>query len=274
MNEFGWRWISASVAGTSHSGTGNGCQDNHFCGLLHSEQGTILFAVVSDGAGSASRSAQGSQLLCDVLLAQASEFFSDRGRVADLNPRMVANWIHLFRDEVILQAHSEGLSDREYACTVVAAVIGPQDCAFFQIGDGALVYSDASSMLYSLAFWPERGEYENTTFFATQPNVLDQLQFTYSQIAVNEVALFSDGLQRLALDYQAKAAYQPFFRNVFAPIHRAVGNEEVSKLNAQLASYLDSPRINERTDDDKTLILATTTVDALANLSIESPNSK
>jgi len=31
----------------------------------------------------------------------------------------------------------------------------------------------------------------------------------------------------------------------------------IADLNAQLSTYLDSPKVNERTDDDKTLILAT-----------------
>src|SRR5262249_48908464 len=144
------------------------CQDNNLCTLLQAEEGVVLLAVVSDGAGSASRSSEGSKLLCDVIFQQASEFFGDSGSIAELNVRLVGNWIELFRSEIILQAESDGLADREYACTAVAALVGPSSSAFFQIGDGAVVYSIEDPEVYSLAFWPERGEYENTTFFATQ----------------------------------------------------------------------------------------------------------
>jgi hypothetical protein len=217
----------------------------------------VLLAFVSDGAGSAAKSAIGSRMICDVLFDKVLEFFRDEGQVHQLNLRLVANWIQFFRDEVVLQAETDGVPERDYACTLVGAIIGQKAGAFFQVGDGAVVYSTQSTnKLPVLAFWPERGEYENTTFFATQSNFLDQMQFCLVQEQVYEIALLSDGLQRLALDYQTKSAHQPFFSGLFAPLRRTE-RQDVPALNAQLSTYLDSSKVNERTDDDKTLILAT-----------------
>jgi Protein phosphatase 2C len=140
---------------------------------------------------------------------------------------------------------------------LLGAIIGPKAGALFQVGDGAIVYSTQSSdNIPVLAFWPERGEYENTTFFVTQSNFLDQMHFCLVQEQVYEIALLSDGLQRLALNYQMKSAHEPFFSGLFAPLRRTQ-RQDVSVLNAQLSDYLDSSKVNDRTDDDKTLILAT-----------------
>lgn len=257
MSELSWRWVSASVIGTSHTGSGLECQDSHLCNEIQTPNGPVLLAFVSDGAGSAAKSALGSRLICDVLLDKTLEFFREQGHVHQLNLRLISNWIQFFRDEIILQAEADGLTDRDYACTLLGAIIGEKAAALFQVGDGAIVYStESTDQLPVLAFWPERGEYENTTFFVTQSNFLDQMQFCLVQEQIVDVALLSDGLQRLALNYQTKSAHQPFFAGLFAPLRHTL-RDEVPGLNAQLLNYLDSPKINERTDDDKTLILAT-----------------
>jgi hypothetical protein len=250
-----WRWISASVRGTSHLLSGTECQDSHLCVEMSSSDGPILAAFVSDGAGSAKRSAEGSKLLCEILRDQSEQYFAEQGRVSEINSRLVAQWIEQFRNEVILLADGEGISDREFACTVLGALIGYDSACFFQVGDGAIVYSALSGGPYRLCFWPNRGEYENTTYFATQPTFCEQLQFKFADEVLTEVALLSDGLQRLALNYQTQEAHEPFFRGLFASA-RSMPPDQFPSVNEQLSKYLDSPKVNERTDDDKTLILA------------------
>ena len=68
--------------------------------------------------------------------------------------------------------------------------------------------------------------------------------------------MFSDGLQRLALDFAKTIPFEPFFQGLF-PSVRAMSADDGEKLTQSLTDFLNSPRINERTDDDKTLILAT-----------------
>lgn len=255
MKDPAWRWISASVKGTSHLASGTECQDNHSCAEVTTEDGPILLAFASDGAGSARRSAVGSQMICDSMRSQVMQFFEDQGHVEEINARLVASWIEQFRDEVILEAESKGIPDREFACTILGAIVGPASAAFFQVGDGAIVYSLPTRNEYLLAFWPERGEYENTTCFATQADVLQHIQFALINDTVFEVALFSDGLQRLALSYQTREPHQPFFSGFF-PMLRSTTSVDLPHMNEQLAQFLDSPRVNGRTDDDKTLILA------------------
>ena len=73
---------------------------------------------------------------------------------------------------------------------------------------------------------------------------------------MNEVAVLTDGLQKLALHYQSQTAHTPFFRPIFAWLRQAP-DDYAEKFASSLAGYLDSPKVNECTDDDKTLVLAT-----------------
>jgi hypothetical protein len=255
MTRSKWRYISASVRGTSHIKSNTECQDNNLCETLNSTEGCILLLLVSDGAGSAKRSADGSRLICETIRDELRRYLSEDGRVSLINSRVVGHWIEAFRNEVILLADGEGLSEREFACTLLGAVVGPSSAAFFQVGDGAIVFSTENGGPYKLAFWPERGEYENTTYFATQATFIEQLQFLCLEVPTPEIAILSDGLQRLALNYQTREAHTPFFGGLF-PTVRSVPEVELAQMREKLSAYLDSPKVNDRTDDDKTLVLA------------------
>jgi hypothetical protein len=73
---------------------------------------------------------------------------------------------------------------------------------------------------------------------------------------IDEIGLFTDGLQRLLLHEATKTAHGPFFRAVFPPV-RGESPGCSDRLSIALADLLASSRVNQRTDDDKTLILAT-----------------
>jgi hypothetical protein len=170
--------------------------------------------------------------------------------------KTVEGWIKTFQGEVSGTASAAGLRPRDYACTLLAALIGQNHAVFFQIGDGSIVVSDAEEQSYGHVFWPERGEYENATFFATDRRFASNLRFASVRRNVVELAMFSDGLQRLALDFQKSMPHEPFFRGVFPPV-RTCSPENARQLAQGLSSFLGSARVNQRTDDDKTLILAT-----------------
>lgn len=99
-------------------------------------------------------------------------------------------------------------------------------------------------------------DYADQVPFADPPEAAERLEFELVNERVDEVALFTDGLQNLALHFQTQTAHTPFFRPMFEWLRPAPeGRRE--KLSASLAAFLDSPKVNDCTDDDKTLILAT-----------------
>jgi hypothetical protein len=255
-----WKYIWASAVGTSHSRTGAPCQDRSGCRVFTAGDGTrVLVAVASDGAGSAIRSEEGSSLACSLFLGEMETLFGNEGEgdVRQVSREFLEGWLTSFRREVDLRAEHEGLAARDFACTFLAAVVG-EDCASFaQIGDGAIVVPDPDEPgEYNYVFWPEQGEYANQTYFATEDGAASRLQYDLIPHRVEEVAVLTDGLQNLALHLQSRTAHTPFFRPIFAWL-RPAPDDYSEKFTASLSGYLNSPAVNDCTDDDKTLVLAT-----------------
>jgi hypothetical protein len=256
MSEAAWRYTMASVVGTSHTKVHLPCQDASACFVLHSPQGeTLLAAVASDGAGSASRSDVGSRVACDFLMESIAAYISSGQQILDLTRGIVEGWLSQLQDILVWRADAEGCTRRDYACTLLAAIVGADSAAFFQIGDGVMVVSHCSDQDdYAWVFWPQKGEYENVTHFVTDDGIAQYLEFALVPGYVEEIAVLTDGLERMALDYSNRVAYAPFFGPMFAPVRASTVGFSGS-LSVALGTFLSSPLVNERTDDDKTLIL-------------------
>lgn len=258
MSSSAWKYALASVVGTSHLARGAPCQDAIGCRIVAGpDAAPILIAVAADGAGSALCSELGAKLACSVVLAEVATFFDGGRGVREITADFAAHWLDCFRSEVVRRADADGLSSRDFACTILAAVVGVECAAFIQVGDGAIVVSRQSEPgEYGWVFWPARGEYANSTYFATDDAMREHLSFAIAEGRVDEIALFTDGLQPIALHYESRTAHAPFFRPFFAAVRLAPeGGSEV--LSASIATFLGSRPVNERTDDDKTLMVAT-----------------
>lgn len=255
-----WRHISASVVGTSHVLTGTPCQDNSVCCVITlRDESEVLVAIASDGAGSAKRADEGSALACSLLIQEMETLFETGadGDLSEITKEFLTNWLVSFQREVTIRAEHEELGARDFACTLVAAIIGEQSAVFAQIGDGATVVpSPEEPDEYCYVFWPQKGEYANETYFATDPEAHTNIQYDHVSRRIDEVAVLTDGIQNLALHYQTQSAHNPFFRPIFSWL-RPASQDYTDKFTASLAAYLTSEKINQATDDDKTLILAT-----------------
>jgi len=241
-----WVALGECVTGTSHRAQNVPCQDA-FRFRTWGSTTEWLVIVAADGAGSASHSEVGATVACDEFLR----------RIEPLEPDMLFSrdgMTALFTDvRTALLAEAERLNvrPREVACTALVAVVGPTSAAFAQIGDGAIVVGRGQD--HQVVFWPEPTEYANTTDFLTDDSVADFIRFETVTDPIIEVAAFTDGLQRLALDFTARTAYPAFFRPLFNELRTAADPES---LVEPFRKFLESDRVNERTDDDKTLVLA------------------
>lgn len=247
-----WRVVGASVIGTSHSRSGAPCQDTHIYRQIETKIGCVLLIAVSDGAGSAARSEEGSRLACSSFVTAAEQHLG----TSDVFPgrSFYLDWLVAFQEEVRSLARDAGVEPRDYACTFIGAVVAENWASIGQIGDGSVVAAGDEVDDFAWVTWPQNGEYANVTNFATDPRAADVLYIELLQQPVREVAVFTDGVQTLALHMQSKTAHQPFFTGMFAPMRSAQFDEQT--LTGGLASFLGSERVNERTDDDKTLVLA------------------
>jgi hypothetical protein len=124
--------------------------------------------------------------------------------------------------------------------------------AVAQIGDGAAVARDSDGKLFTVGM-PQRGEYANEAFFLTMPDAMRRLEVTVTRGRVTAVAALSDGLLRVAARARDYEPHAPFFEPMLSVVERLGGGQAVED---KLAAFLDSERVNGRTDDDKTLVLA------------------
>jgi hypothetical protein len=246
-----WKLVFGSVKGTSHVQSGLPCQD-YCAGII---VGTTLVAACADGAGSAEFSQLGSKAAVDRFLQVAS---SDPVPTKE----QVEAWVDAARACLMEEAAASGSTPRQLACTFLAALVGDGWAAFAQVGDGVIVFDGPEG--YDLAFWPDNGEYANTTRFLSENDYQQHLRVEIVERHVSELAVLTDGMQMLALDIAGAKIHDRFF----APLFKAVRNgPDEAALRSSLLEFMGSKRVNERTDDDKTLLLATRiTADVPPNL--------
>jgi hypothetical protein len=250
-----WKYGLASVIGTAHARARVPVQDaSRATVCTDANNAEILLAVVSDGAGSAALAHLGAQMACDSWLEAVRAWFAAGRQCDQLTKDFLARWIAALQQHIETTAREASFEVEDYACTFLAAVIASDCAVYFQLGDGAMI--EAVDSDYSVVCWPQQGEYANTTNFLTDADAAQKCFVEARHHAVTELALFTDGIQNLVLDYRARTAHAPFFEPLFAWLRpRAAGPS--TELSEALSVYLNSAKINARTDDDKTLLLAT-----------------
>lgn len=249
-----WKIIGQSVIGTSHIHAGKTCEDAiHYKVIPIDKENEALICFVSDGAGSAKYAAKASEesVLKGVELAE--KMIIEGIDISEPNLLVLAEQVY---DHLNGLAEIEKVPKNEFSCTLLGFICLPSRTGFIQIGDGAIVRSDESEHL-TIIWWPHNGEYQNmTTFLIDNPN-LPNLKTKIIEEPIVEFGIFTDGLQMLTLNNETESVHQPFFNNLFPLLRRAKEPEHISILNNRLIDYLSSDTINCRTDDDKTLLLAT-----------------
>jgi hypothetical protein len=71
------------------------------------------------------------------------------------------------------------------------------------------------------------------------------------------VAVLTDGLERIAIDFAARQPFHKFFDGMARPVFASTQKGRDRPLSASLKNYLEGDAVCARTDDDKTLVLAT-----------------
>lgn len=239
-----WRLIGGSVRGRAHLAAGTRRQDD----LAQTVRSDTVVTVLADGAGSAELSHAGARTVVTTVLT----FLCDRlDRAGDVSLDDLRDAVHAARTAVETEAADLGYPLRDFASTAIVVAAGPLATKIVQVGDGAVIGLSFDATLRVLT-WPDQGDYANTTFFVTD----DELRIQAVEVeALDGFAAFTDGLQHLALDYERREPYAPFF----APFFDALASEahDDRALSAQIETFLtEDARLVERTDDDLTLAVA------------------
>jgi hypothetical protein len=246
-----WRILYESVQGQSHSQRGEPCQDSCIASSLDHDGQSFLVAVCSDGAGSGKLSEKGSALACTTILTLIASKLDAGISVESLTREVALEWFDQTRQVLHDEARRLEANPRDLACTLLVAIVGERSAAFIQLGDGGIVILEDGT--YKPVFWPQNGEYVNLTNFITDEESREAILFDARCGRIDQVALFTDGIQMVTLDFAAKAAHAPFFSPLFSGLLKSESDDQ---LKEPLRGFLGSPRISERTDDDRTLVLA------------------
>lgn len=247
-----WRIVHACVVGTSHLATNAECQDSCLTSVEFSvDKEPLLYIFVADGAGSAINGGKGAELAVSTAAQVMDKHYSCLEFA--LHDELAVECVLAIRREIDKQAEKESLLSRDYACTFLGLVSFAQSTLVMQIGDGGIVVDFGKGLQVPIT--PMSGEYANMTYFVTDKDAVDVLLTKYFPEKTLKAAIFTDGIQRLALNMVTNTAYEPFFNAFFSTVAKATPEQE-DQLDAALISFLNSKAVNERTDDDKTLALA------------------
>lgn len=249
-----WQVVAKSEIGTKHASSQDKCCQDfvRWTTLLDRR---IVIGVVSDGAGSAKYSERGSECTVNVTI---EELKNKSWRTVPSQAQVEETFhslVEKVREELYKLATIEGCSFQDLACTLLAFIASPSWLMAMQIGDGFIVIREASSKEYRLLFVPDKGEYINETTFVTSPDVAERTRIIINSISSEFICAATDGIESISLI--KKENWRPF-PGFFEPLRNHVQSSKSSELKElELSKFLNSERLNQATDDDKTLILCT-----------------
>ena len=251
--------MGASRRGTAHVRRGEPRQDARK--VRHGSDGALI-VVVSDGAGSARHGGTGAALAARAV-ARAAEGALHGRAFESLCEEDLQDWVDAARDTIGRGAERRTDAGapttlRDFATTLLLAVSDGHRTWTAHVGDGAIVGRGAESGDWAVLSWPATGDYAGTTYFLTDEPA-PALRVAHHETPISGLALLSDGLERLVLDFAAQTAHGPFFERMARPLDvRASQNQKGPSrdLSTALGAYLDSENVCRRSDDDKTLVVA------------------
>lgn len=256
-----WKYFYSSVKGTSHIASNTLKQDS--CEIC--EFNNYLVSAVADGAGSAKHSDLSSKFICKLFVRKSKQWLINN-KLEDLTRAIISEWFIYFQkviNRAVLIYKLE--SSREFATTLLFAILGENSNIFVQIGDGIIAIGNENNM--DCVFLPQNGEFINTTHFATETGAVNIFMYKATSEPVKYIAMHTDGIEQIALDFKAQKPFTPFFIPFFTVLEKVESSGYSENLSKQLDIFLQSERVNKKTDDDKTLLVAT-----IATKTVESNN--
>jgi hypothetical protein len=245
-----WKLLFQSVRGPAHERDGRPCQDSCLVRLHRSREAHVLVMACAAGAESARHAGAGARVACRGIVRIVLDDLREGLPVAHVDRDTALSWLRLLQPYLMEEARAHLAGVEQLACTLLLAVVGDEAAAFAQVGDGAILVRKADT--FRPVFWPQTGP-AGEVCFVTDPSCEQHLAFDLRPGRVEDVAMLTGGLQRLALSFAERSAHQPFFEPLFRKLRDAAPG---GRLPVALREFLSSAAVKGRSDDDKTLLLA------------------
>lgn len=253
-----WKAIARSVIGSCHQAQQIPCQDYSEYQLLGS--GNIIIGAVADGAGSAVLSHLGAKIAVKSALAYLERWHRFRERHVPFSSsnlsesqltQFFSKLIQRIQQTLAEQAQTLNCPMPSLATTLLIFAASQEGVIAMQIGDGFLLVRPKGED-YQLLFRPDKGEFINETTFVTSATALNFLQVIICPKPIEFICAATDGLEKVAIKYSDWSPFPPFFSPLEAFLKETLDPEAEANY---LEQFLNSERLNHRTQDDKTLLL-------------------
>ena len=249
-----WRIARANRRGAKNARRKVACQDYAADVKIPELHSDTIIAAVADGMGSADLGQTGAFESTKSAIDHVGSLLRSRRRALRpynletiLNTAM--NGARMALEDI---AERNGNSLQRYATTLLLVVYTKGVLGAAQIGDGVAVVAGSDGKFITFSK-PTRGEYANETTSVTSRRALQSCQIDIVQADIRQIALFTDGMVNLLLDNRTLEPHQPFFAETFSWFYRQSGEPQ---SNSGLTDLLKSDKVQKRTDDDTTLMLA------------------
>lgn len=237
----------ASVIGASHVASKTPCQDNHHYEFLDNNEGIV--ACVSDGMGSASHAQLGSltaaQFVTQFLKAEIELKNTDEEIITIIKEGFIQT-----NEKLLEVANENEITIKDLNATLLVFLSLGERQFYGQVGDCTLIGKEEKG--YSVIAKQQRGEYANATFSICNLDSVENGIFEKVEEYYSEVALMSDGMESISISAKDKKVSELFFNPFFKVFDHA--NLDQDKVEESLKKFLDSKRISQKTDDDKTML--------------------
>jgi hypothetical protein len=226
------------------------CQDAHQACVEPFGSGEVLLVACADGAGSASRSDEGARWACDEAILALKHIVAKGGPDA-IDDGAMLGVVAKARERVFENASDSGLPAREFASTLLVVAVTPREAVAVQVGDGAVVVGSAGCL--DLVISVEQ-EVLNVTDFLVDSDAMSKVRrWSAPATGIDSVAVSTDGLVPVLIDQRRGRPHPPMFGMLFGALHDTTDETEVGE---RLSAFVRSEQVCQRTDDDKTLVLA------------------
>jgi hypothetical protein len=238
-----WCSVGKSIIGTQHQRAGLQCQDANGASTIANRR----LIALADGAGSAKYGQQGSSIAVNTILGLLTTF---EGPLNQIDANKCSEWLGTVVGAIAATAKQDNAELSDYATTLLFAAFEGSEAYFWQIGDGCWVVDTGDTI--EAATWPKIGEYVNETVFVTSTKAADEWTHAYYS-SIESAIGFTDGLEHLCLDFALRRPHIPFVGKIFAHLNTS---PEAAEIEVQLEQLLRSELVEERTDDDRTMVVA------------------
>lgn len=246
----GIQFFGASVRGTSHVKNDLPCHDSHLIRRIQEDEGII--AALSDGMGSAKHAEIGSALASEA----AVDYLEEHLKPEDSDDTILDTLKACYREVHSRLAQEAIISEydiKDLNATLMMFIHLKDGRQFTgQVGDCVTIGQAEGEEAYHVIIQPQKGEYANQTFSICTKSSIENGDYLKLENPQSKVAMMSDGVESISInasnDDVSKLFFDPFFNAFDKP------SFDSDKVSASLQRFLDSDRINKRTDDDKTLL--------------------